>query len=78
MFDLPFRTDIRFCRDERQLQMRWQSSENNEDITTLQYHPSQDHLLLSGGDGGLVSVFDTGIQDENDSLIQAFDHGVLD
>lgn len=57
--------------------MRWQSAENNEDITALQYHPSKDHLLLSGGDDGLVSIFDTSIQDENDSLIQAFDHGLL-
>jgi len=57
--------------------MRWQSSENNEDITALQHHPSNDRLLLSGGDDGLVSIFDTSIQDENDSLVQAFDHGVL-
>jgi WD repeat-containing protein 89 len=57
--------------------MIWESSENNEDITALQHHPSNNHLLLSGGDDGLVSIFDTSIQDENDSLVQAFDHGAL-
>lgn len=57
--------------------MRWQSSENHDDITALQYHPSDHQILLSGGDDGLVGVFDTTIQDENDSLIQAFDHGPI-
>jgi WD40 repeat protein len=74
---LDLRTDIESSRDQRTGQMRWQSSENNEDITALQHHPSNDRLLLSGGDDGLVSIFDTSIQDENDSLVQAFDHGVL-
>jgi WD repeat-containing protein 89 len=74
---LDLRTDIKSYRDQRIGQMRWQSSENNEDITALQHHPSNDRLLLSGGDDGLVSIFDTSIQDENDSLVQAFDHGVL-
>jgi WD repeat-containing protein 89 len=64
---------IEFSRDERKKQVRWQSSENNDDITALQYHPSSPTLLLSGGDDGLVSIFDTAIDDENDSLMQAFD-----
>ena len=75
--DLGSPTNIECCRDIRQNRMRWQSSENHDDITALQYHPSDDQILLSGGDDGLVGVFDTTIQDENDSLIQAFDHGVL-
>lgn len=57
--------------------MRWQSSENHDDITALQYHPSDNHMLLSGGDDGLVGVFDTTIQDDNESLIQAFNHGAF-
>lgn len=57
--------------------MRWQSSENHDDVTALKYHPSSDNLLLSGGDDGLVSLFDTSISDENDSLIQAIDHGPI-
>ncbi len=55
--------------------MRWQSSENHDDITALQYHPSDHHMLLSGGDDGLLGVFDTTIQDDNESLFQAFNHG---
>lgn len=57
--------------------MRWQSTENNDDITALSYHPSDRTQLLSGGDDGLVSVFDTTVQDEMDSLIQAFNHGPI-
>lgn len=61
--------------DQRAMRIRWQSSENSDDVTALQYHPSHDDRLLSGGDDGLVSIFDTSIQDEMDSLIQAFAHG---
>jgi WD repeat-containing protein 89 len=66
-----------FLRDERTLKMRWQTSENNDDITALEYHPSNDRIVLSGGDDGLVSVFDTNIADDNDSLVQAFSHGPI-
>jgi WD repeat-containing protein 89 len=57
--------------------LRWQASENNDDITALQYHPSNHQRLLSGGDDGVVSVFDTSIEDEMDSLIQAHNHGPI-
>lgn len=57
--------------------MRWQSTENNDDITALGYHPSDGEQLLSGGDDGLVSLFDTTVQDEMDSLVQAFNHGPI-
>lgn len=72
-----FRTyaNVRHSRDERKQDIRWQSSGNNDDITALQYHPSNSTLLLSGADDGLVSVFDTSVADEDDSLVQAFDHG---
>jgi WD repeat-containing protein 89 len=66
-----------FLRDERTLKMRWQTSENNDDITAVEYHPSNDRIVLSGGDDGLVSVFDTSIADDNDSLVQAFNHGPI-
>ena len=56
--------------------MRWQSSENNDDVTALQYHCNGVNLL-SGGDDGLVSVFDTNVRDDNDSLLQAFNHGPI-
>lgn len=70
-------TNVWHFRDERMKQVRWRTSENNDDITALQYHPSKDVQLLSGGDDGLVSVFDTSIQDDNDSLLQTFSHGPI-
>lgn len=57
--------------------MSWKSSENCDDITALQYHPSQNSVLLSGGDDGLVSLFDVTVQDEGDSLLQAFNHSPI-
>lgn len=55
--------------------MRWQNREINDEITALDFHPSKNHLLLSGGDDGLVSIFDTQISEEEDSLLQAVNHG---
>lgn len=72
-----FLTDFYLFRDIRRGERRWQSTENSDDITALQYDPSNHTRLLSGGDDGLVSIFDTSIQDENDSLLQAFDHGPI-
>ncbi|RMZ87077.1 hypothetical protein DV736_g5694, partial [Chaetothyriales sp. CBS 134916] len=63
--------------DVRQQRIRWQNNENNDDITDLGFHPSKPHILLSGGDDGLVSLFDTTVQEEDDSLVQAFNHGPI-
>jgi WD repeat-containing protein 89 len=57
--------------------MKWQSTENNDDITDLHFHPSRRSHLLSGGIDGLVSVFDTNINDEDDSLLQVVNHGPI-
>ena len=54
--------------------MRWQTTENNDDITDLHFHPSRRNHLLSGGIDGLVSIFDTNISDEDDSLLQVVNH----
>ncbi|RMZ76793.1 hypothetical protein DV737_g4631, partial [Chaetothyriales sp. CBS 132003] len=70
MFDL-------FGRDVRQQKIRWQNNENNDDITALDFHPRNSHILLSGGDDGLVGLFDTTVQEEDDSLVQAFNHGPI-
>lgn len=43
----------------------------------MAFHPSQQSLLLSGGDDGLVSIFDTTIVEEEDSLVQAANHGPI-
>jgi WD40 repeat protein len=65
------------CRDLRQNKPRWQNSENNDDITAIEFHPEKANILLAGGDDGLVSLFDTNIQEEEDSLVQAFNHGPI-
>jgi WD repeat-containing protein 89 len=57
--------------------MRWQSTENNDDITDIHFHPSRHNHLLSGGIDGLVSIFDTDVQDEDDSLLQVVNHGPI-
>ncbi len=53
---------------------RWQNTEVNDEITALDLSGP---LLLSGGDDGLVSVFDTRILEEDDSLVQAVNHGPI-
>ncbi|RMZ84265.1 hypothetical protein DV738_g775, partial [Chaetothyriales sp. CBS 135597] len=63
--------------DVRQQKIRWQNNENNDDITALNFHPSKSNILLSGGDDGLVSLFDTAVQEEDDSLVQAFNHAPI-
>lgn len=57
--------------------MRWQSTENNDDITDIRFHPSRRNHLLSGGIDGLVSIFDTDVKDEDDSLLQVVNHGPI-
>ncbi|KIW61225.1 hypothetical protein PV05_01376 [Exophiala xenobiotica] len=63
--------------DRRQLRMRWQNTELNDEITALDFHPTRDNVLLAGGDDGLVSIFDTQIVEEEDSLLQAVNHGPI-
>lgn len=57
--------------------MRWQNTENNDDITDLHFHPSAHTHLLSGGVDGLVSIFDTTVANEEDSLMQVVNHGPI-
>ncbi|KAK6378994.1 hypothetical protein LTS17_006697 [Exophiala oligosperma] len=64
-------------RDRRQMRMRWQNTELNDEITALDFHPTRDNVLLAGGDDGLVSLFDTQIVEEEDSLLQAVNHGPI-
>ncbi|KIW28292.1 uncharacterized protein PV07_07968 [Cladophialophora immunda] len=63
--------------DRRQAKLKWQNAEVNDEITALDFHPSRDNLLLSGGDDGVICVFDTQIQEEQDSLLQAVSHGPI-
>jgi WD40 repeat protein len=65
------------ARDRRQNKLVWQNSENNDDITALDFHPSKSNVLLCGGDDGQVSIFDTSISEEDDSLLQGVNHGPI-
>ncbi|MCJ1321987.1 hypothetical protein MMC15_007332 [Xylographa vitiligo] len=47
---------------------------HNDDVTELCYHPSRASSLLSGSTDGLVNILDTTIADEDDSLIEVFNH----
>lgn len=59
------------------MRLSWQNTEVNDDITALDFHPARDNLLLSGGDDGAVCVFDSRIEEEQDSLLQAISHGPI-
>ncbi|KAL8842609.1 MAG: hypothetical protein Q9176_002566 [Flavoplaca citrina] len=48
---------------------------HSDDITDLCFHPSRPSSLVSGSTDGLVNLFDTSVTDEDDALIQVFNHG---
>jgi WD40 repeat protein len=64
-------------RERRQNKVRWQNTEVNDEITAVDFHPSRDNLLLSGADDGAVCIFDTHIEEEQDSLLQAVNHSPI-
>lgn len=41
----------------------------------LNFHPDKPQVLLSGSTDGLVNVCDTSIADEDEVVVQAFNHG---
>ena len=43
----------------------------------MDFHPVEDHLLSTGGNDGVVCVFDVRIEEEQDSLVQAINHGPI-
>lgn len=43
----------------------------------MNFHPTRSDTLLAGGDDGLVSLFDTTIVEEDDSLKQVINHGPI-
>ncbi|KAF3019335.1 hypothetical protein E8E14_010172 [Neopestalotiopsis sp. 37M] len=47
---------------------------HSDDICELNYHPSDPNILLSGSTDGLVNVYDTRITDEDEVVIQTFNH----
>ena len=40
----------------------------------MSFHPTQRQTLLSAATDGLVSIFDTKVEDEDDALIQVLNH----
>lgn len=51
------------------------SDVHSDDVTELTFHPRSPHILLSGSTDGLVNVCDTRIADEDEVVLQAFNHG---
>ncbi|KAI1414066.1 WD40 repeat-like protein [Hypoxylon sp. FL1857] len=47
---------------------------HSDDVTELNFHPSDHNILLSGSTDGLVSISDTRITDEDEVVIQTFNH----
>ncbi|KAI1819767.1 WD40-repeat-containing domain protein [Xylaria intraflava] len=47
---------------------------HSDDITELNFHPSDHNILLSGSTDGLVNICDTRITDEDEVVIQTFNH----
>ena len=68
---------LTYVRDRRQNKKRWVNAENNDDITALQFLHRRTNHLLSGGIDGLVSIFDTNIAEEDESLLQVVNHGPI-
>ncbi|KAH8899227.1 WD40 repeat-like protein [Thozetella sp. PMI_491] len=48
---------------------------HSDDVTELRFHPTDPNILLTGSTDGLVNVCDIRIVDEDEVVIQAFNHG---
>jgi WD40 repeat protein len=72
-----FAPDLKTCRDTRQFDqpiVKYIES-HSDDITELQFHPTQPQILLSGSTDGLVNIYNTTIADEEEALHQTINHG---
>ncbi|KAI0844137.1 WD40 repeat-like protein [Daldinia vernicosa] len=47
---------------------------HSDDVTELNFHPNDHNILLSGSTDGLVNICDTRITDEDEVIIQTFNH----
>ncbi|KAJ2905733.1 hypothetical protein MKZ38_004600 [Zalerion maritima] len=50
------------------------SNVHSDDITELKFHPFQPAHLLSGSTDGLVNILDTAVTDEDEVVVQTFNH----
>ncbi|KAL1893099.1 hypothetical protein Cpir12675_004245 [Ceratocystis pirilliformis] len=48
---------------------------HSDDITELKFHPTDANFILSGSTDGLVNVCDLRITDEDEVVVQTFNHG---
>ncbi|TGO12688.1 hypothetical protein BTUL_0084g00470 [Botrytis tulipae] len=48
---------------------------HSDDVTELQFHPTQQSLLLSGSTDGLVNIYNITISEEEEALHQTINHG---
>lgn len=67
-------TAVRDLRATQQPLLQYIES-HNDDVTELSFNPSNPSILLSGSTDGLINLYDTTITDEDDALIQVFNHG---
>jgi WD40 repeat protein len=66
-----------FHRDTRQFNqavVKYVES-HSDDVTELQFHPTQPQILLSGSTDGLVNIYNTTITDEEEAIHQTINHG---
>ncbi|KAI0837646.1 WD40 repeat-like protein [Hypoxylon sp. FL0890] len=47
---------------------------HSDDVTELNFHPSDHSILLSGSTDGLVNIYNTIINDEDEVVMQTFNH----
>uniref|UniRef100_A0A060TCL1 ARAD1D43494p n=1 Tax=Blastobotrys adeninivorans TaxID=409370 RepID=A0A060TCL1_BLAAD len=48
---------------------------HNDDVTVVQFHPTDPHGVLTGSTDGLVNIYNTSIEDEDDAVYQTINHG---
>lgn len=50
---------------------------NCSSLLQVEFHPSNKNILMSGSTDGLVNIYDTTIEDEEDALKQVINHGSI-
>jgi SEL1 protein len=76
-FSINFELNPNVRRDTRQLDqpvVKYIES-HSDDVTELQFHPTQPQIILSGSTDGLVNIYNTTITDEEEALHQTINHG---
>lgn len=47
---------------------------HNDDVTAVRFHPQKLNCLISGSTDGLINIYDTNINDEDDAVYQTINH----